>query len=67
MTKPSLKTEATLRVADVMRLLDVQRSTVYNMLKSGRLQGIRVGQGGRNWRISESEVRRYMASGGQAA
>ena len=41
-------------VADQLR---VHRATVERLLKQGRLRGFKVG---RDWRVTERELRRYM-------
>ena len=43
-------------VADVMR---VSRMTVYRLIRRGTLKAIRVG---RNYRVSEDDLRRYLDS-----
>ena len=42
-----------LTAKQVQELLHVDRTTIYRMLKDGRLTGIKVGQ---HWRFSEQEV-----------
>lgn len=43
---------------EVAELLKVSRETVYNWLRSGKLQGIKIGH---FWRISESELERLLS------
>lgn len=45
--------EALLSARQVQEILNVDRTTIYRMLKDGRLTGIKVGQ---NWRFSPHEV-----------
>lgn len=43
---------------DVMDILGVGKNTVYRLLASGELQGLRIG---RCWKISEHSLHRFMA------
>ncbi len=47
-----------LTAKQVQELLHVDRTTIYRMLKDGRLTGIKVGQ---QWRFSASEVDDLLA------
>jgi excisionase family DNA binding protein len=53
--------EAALTVAEVARRLGVHRNSVALMLRSGRLQGFRVG---RYWRVQPAELRAFRLRGG---
>ena len=46
-----------LDVADVMRVLRLSRTMVYDLLRSGELPGIRIGA---TWRIPVGDFRRYL-------
>jgi excisionase family DNA binding protein len=46
-----------LDVPDVMRVLRVSRTMVYDLLRSGKLPGIRIGA---TWRIPVTDLRRYL-------
>lgn len=52
--------EALLSAKQVQELLNVDRTTIYRMLKDGRLTGIKVGQ---HWRFSSREVNELLSSG----
>ena len=47
----------TLRVEELMKLLDIGRNTAYELVRSGRLRSIRVG---RQIRIPKAEVLRFL-------
>ena len=47
-----------LTVVEVAALMRVSNMTVYRLIKSGQLAAIRVGK---NYRIRESDVNRYLA------
>jgi excisionase family DNA binding protein len=49
---------ALLTVAEVAASMRVSNMTVYRLIKSGELAAVRVG---RNFRIREAEVERYLA------
>lgn len=49
--------ERLLTVSEVASLMRVSNMTVYRLIKSGQLAAIRVGK---NYRIRESEVDRYL-------
>jgi excisionase family DNA binding protein len=49
---------------DVQDLLQVDRTTIYRMVESGRLPAIRVGK---QWRFSRDEIERWLASAKLAA
>lgn len=53
--------EALLSAKQVQELLNVDRTTIYRMLKDGRLTGVKVGQ---HWRFSSREVTDLLSSGG---
>lgn len=53
----SVMGERLLTVAEVARAMRVSNMTVYRLIKSGQLRAIRVGK---NYRIRESEVERYL-------
>lgn len=53
--------EALLSAKQVQELLNVDRTTIYRMLKDGRLTGVKVGQ---HWRFSSREVNDLVSSGG---
>lgn len=53
----SVMGERLLTVAEVARTMRVSNMTVYRLIKSGQLRAIRVGK---NYRIRESEVERYL-------
>lgn len=44
-------------VDEVVKILNVSRQTVYNMLKDGRLKSVKIG---REHRISQSEINRLL-------
>ena len=46
-----------LDVPDVMRVLRLSRTMVYDLLRSGELPGIRIGA---TWRIPVGDFRRYL-------
>ena len=46
-----------LTAAEAMDLLGVGKNTMYRLLKSGELEGFRVG---RSWRIPESSIGKLM-------
>jgi excisionase family DNA binding protein len=52
--------EALLSAKQVQELLNVDRTTIYRMLKDGRLTGVKVGQ---HWRFSIQEVNDLLSSG----
>ena len=52
--------EKLLGVRDTARRLNVSRDTVYEMLHSGSLAGIRVGDGQKVWRVRPREIERYL-------
>ncbi|MBN2258004.1 MAG: PocR ligand-binding domain-containing protein [Anaerolineaceae bacterium] len=49
-----------LTARQVQALLNVDRTTIYRMLKDGRLTGVKVGQ---QWRFSSREVNDFLVSG----
>jgi len=53
--------EKMLTVAEVAEALRVSVRTIYNLLDSGALQGVRVG---RAWRVLESALEEFIAQGG---
>jgi len=53
--------EALLSAKQVQELLNVDRTTIYRMLKDGRLTGVKVGQ---HWRFSAREVNDLLSSSG---
>ena len=52
--------ERLLTVSDVARRLQTSEETVRRWLRSGRLRGGRPGGTRLGWRVSETEVRRFM-------
>lgn len=44
---------------DVMDILGVGKNTVYRLLNSGELQGLRIG---RNWKIVETSLMHFMTN-----
>ena len=46
-----------LAVPDVMRVLRLSRTMVYDLLRAGELPGIRIGA---TWRIPVGDFRRYL-------
>ena len=46
-----------LDVPDVMQMLRLSRTMVYDLLRSGQLPGIRIGAA---WRIPVADFRRYL-------
>jgi excisionase family DNA binding protein len=52
--------EALLSAKQVQELLNVDRTTIYRMLKDGRLAGVKVGQ---HWRFPSHEVSDLLSSG----
>lgn len=59
-------TRSGLKVAQVARRFDVSESTVYAMIRDGRLAVIRPSGAPRGWiRVPESEVERHLAETGQ--
>ena len=52
--------ESLLSAKQVQELLNVDRTTIYRMLKDGRLTGVKVGQ---HWRFSSREVNDLLSSG----
>jgi excisionase family DNA binding protein len=53
--------EALLSAKQVQELLNVDRTTIYRMLKDGRLTGIKVGQ---HWRFPSQEIDDLLSLGG---
>lgn len=49
----------TLRVEDLMPILGVGRNTAYELVRSGKIRGIRIGK---QIRIPKEEVRRFLDS-----
>lgn len=47
----------TLRVEDLMPILNIGRNTAYDLVRSGQIKSIRIG---RNIRIPKSEVIRFL-------
>ena len=45
--------------AEAMDMLGVGKNTMYRLLNSGELRGVRIG---RSWRISDYALERFMAS-----
>ena len=45
--------------AEVMDILGVGKNTVYRLLNSGELQGLRIG---RSWRISEDILKEFIGA-----
>lgn len=58
MTDP---TSRLLRIADVMRLLSVGRTTVYKLIREGKLAVVKVG---RSTRFCPDRVKAFIQSGG---
>ena len=52
--------EELLSTKQVQQILKVDRVTIYNMLKDGRLKGIKIGQ---QWRFPVSELQHYLSEG----
>lgn len=52
--------ESLLSAKQVQELLNVDRTTIYRMLKDGRLTGVKVGK---HWRFSSQEVNELLSSG----
>lgn len=48
----------TLRVEDLMPILGIGRNTAYELVRSGKIKGIRIGK---QIRIPKEEVRRFLA------
>jgi excisionase family DNA binding protein len=57
MRRISFDPAAVLTVNDLARYLKVNPSTVYRLLKTGKLPGFRVGS---DWRLSKEEVERWL-------
>lgn len=55
---PSYMGDRLLTVGEVAALMRVSNMTVYRLIKAGDLAAIRVGK---NYRIRESDVNRYLA------
>lgn len=53
-----------LTTAQVQTLLKVDRTTIYRMVESGRLPGIRVGK---QWRFDRAEIERWLAAAADAS
>lgn len=51
-----------LTVNEVANILRVSNMTVYRLVKSGQIPAIRVGK---NYRIKESDVNKYLSRGSQ--
>lgn len=49
----------TLRVEDLMPILGIGRNTAYELVRSGKIKGIRIGK---QIRISKEEVRKFLNS-----
>lgn len=49
----------TLRVEDLMPILGIGRNTAYELVRSGKIKGIRIGK---QIRIPKEEVRRFLDS-----
>lgn len=47
-----------LTAAEVMDILGVGKNTVYRLLKSGKLHGVRIG---RSWRISVDQLTEFIS------
>ena len=47
----------TLRVEELMPILDIGRNTAYELVRSGKIRGIRVGK---QIRIPKEEVQRFL-------
>ncbi len=58
MSKPGLAGGMLLTVAEVAASVRVSKMTVYRLIKGGDLPAVRVGK---NFRIRESDVERYLA------
>ena len=50
--------EALLTTQEVANILKVTVRTVYSLLESGELQGVKIG---RVWRVSEDDLRAFIA------
>ncbi len=48
---------AILTPAEVMDILNVGKNTVYNLLSSGKLKGVRIG---RSWRVTGEAVEEFL-------
>ena len=47
----------TLRVEDLMPILDIGRNTAYELVRSGQIKSFRIG---RQLRISKAEIQRFL-------
>ncbi len=52
-----LANDALLTSKDAMSYLHISRSTLYRLMKSGRLRGYKAGK---NWRFYREDLRRYV-------
>lgn len=54
-----------MRIAEVAQILGVHRATIRRLIVEGQLRGyqLRPNTPGSEWRVNESEVRRYLAGG----
>lgn len=54
-----LEVEQMYKPSEVAKMLSVTRQTVQTWLKGGMLNGVKIGMG-KYWRISESELKRFI-------
>ncbi len=47
-------------ITEVATILGMARVTVYNWVTTGKLKGVKFGK---NWRISETELKRFIERG----
>ena len=47
-------------VKELMELLQVEKLTIYNYIKGGQLNGIKIGK---SWRFTETEIQRFLKEG----
>lgn len=60
--KPAVEEKLWYSVAEIAQLLDLSRGVVYELIRSGRLQSIRVG-GGKLIRVTHQALMAYLQSG----
>jgi len=59
--KERTKMEEMLKVRDLRRVLCCGERAVYQLIRNGRIQGVRVGNA---WRVTPQSLREFLLSGG---
>lgn len=54
--------EKLLTVAEVAERLSCSRSTVYEWLESGELNALKIGDGGKGWRVRQADLAVFIAT-----